>query len=362
MLLRSCCAIALLMPPLAIAQAAHTPQSGAGRKVYDYFCYQCHGYNGDARTVAAQSLAVRPRDFTTTRPEALSREQMLRTVRHGKPRSPMRGFGRVLSDAEIEAVVDYVRGTFMQPRRTAHRYHTEANGWRDHDRHRDAFPFATGEVPIDTPWEALSRNQRAGRSVFLQACVTCHEPVRRSPSRAWKADAVTYPKNPETCDGCHDSSRHLHAGAAVPGAERPPRAFGAHARPPAVRLTPEARSGQKVFLENCAFCHAADGTGANWIGGFLDPPPRNLVAPGFLDAVDDALLRKRIREGLPGTAMPAWGEVLDDGQIGAVVRYLREVVAQHPATGTGAAVAPGTGPGPATATPARLGWRRAPAP
>ena len=313
------------------ALAADTPTAAeAGRRVFDYYCYQCHGYNGDARTVAAQFLRVKPRDFTRTRPRDLTRDAMIATVRDGKDGSPMRGFSRVLKPAEIVAVVDYVRRKFMGAPRSDHRYHTVANGWPDHQRHAAAFPFAEGRTPIDEPWESLTDTQRAGRKVFLAACVSCHEPVRASPTPVWESDAVTYPKNTETCDGCHDSSRHLHANASLPRATGQRTAFSVHADAPVRPLSQTGAAGRVLFLKNCSFCHAADGTGRNWIGAFLDPPPCNLVAPGFLESLDDAKLADRIRKGLPGTSMPAWGGILTKEEIDAVVRYLREVVAQHP--------------------------------
>ena len=43
----------------------------AGRSVYNFRCYFCHGYSGDARTLAAEFLSPPPRDFTDTDPEAL---------------------------------------------------------------------------------------------------------------------------------------------------------------------------------------------------------------------------------------------------------------------------------------------------
>lgn len=320
---------ALLLATNTLA-ASPPAASDTGRRVFDYYCYQCHGYNGDARTVAAQFLRVKPRDFTRTRPADLTRDAMLKTVRDGKDGSPMRGFSRVLKPAEIVAVVDYVRTKFMGAPRTDHRYHTVANGWPDHRRHAAAFPYAEGRLPIDRPWESLTETQRAGRKVFLAACVSCHEPVRTSAAPVWESDAVTYPKNTETCDGCHDSSRHLHENASLPRATGQRTAFTVHADAPVRPLSSAGAAGRALFLKNCSFCHAADGTGRNWIGAFLDPPPRNLVAPGFLDGLDDAQLAERIRKGLPGTSMPAWGGILSKTEIDAVVRYLREIVAQHP--------------------------------
>ena len=47
--------------------AAHSRDAGeheAGRRVYNFRCYFCHGYSGDARTLAASMVQPAPRDFT----------------------------------------------------------------------------------------------------------------------------------------------------------------------------------------------------------------------------------------------------------------------------------------------------------
>ena len=38
-----------------------------------------------------------------------------------------------------------------------------------------------------------------------------------------------------------------------------------------------------------------------------------------------ALLRQRIRDGIAGTSMPAWKDVLDDTQIDHIVAYIGAV-------------------------------------
>ena len=56
----------------------------AGRAIYNYRCYFCHGYSGDARTLASTYLTPPPRDFTRSAPEALARDTMLRAVTGGR--------------------------------------------------------------------------------------------------------------------------------------------------------------------------------------------------------------------------------------------------------------------------------------
>jgi cytochrome c oxidase cbb3-type subunit 3 len=119
-----------------------------GRTLYNYRCYFCHGYSGDAKTLTSTYLNPAPRDFTRTDPASLSSQTMIETVKAGKPGTAMHGFTRVLTDQEITAVVEFVRSEFMLEQRANTRYHTASNGWPNHDRYQNAFPFATGAIPL----------------------------------------------------------------------------------------------------------------------------------------------------------------------------------------------------------------------
>ena len=281
-----------------------------GRDIYNYRCYFCHGYSGDARTLASDYLLPPPRDFTATAPESLSRETMIATVTAGKPGTAMHGFARLLSAAEIAAVVDFVRAEFIEHQRVNTRYHTPANGWPDHQRYRDAYPFVSGELALDLPQEQMTPAQARGRQLFLGACITCHDRAPAAdPGDAWSKQSISYPRN-----NFSYSEIDAVSGASI---------YARHDIPPPVsELSAAAAAGKMLWQENCAFCHAADGTGENWIGSFLEPKPRNLTDSDFMRGMSRELLLARIRDGLPGTSMPAWKDVLDDGQIRQIISYI----------------------------------------
>jgi cytochrome c oxidase cbb3-type subunit 3 len=135
----------------------------------------------------------------------------------------------------------------------------------------------------------------------------------------------------------------------VPGQANPPpvdavsgaSVYAKHEVAPVVPgLSARERKGEALFQANCAFCHGADGTGRNWIGQFMEPKARDLTA--FSEATMPASrLKHVIREGLPGTSMPAWRHVFDDDQIEALAAYVRralfvpteEATARHVRTG-----------------------------
>ena len=62
-------------------------------------------------------------------------------------------------------------------------------------------------------------------------------------------------------------------------------------------LTETEQRGETLFQQNCAFCHAADGTARNWIGSFMEPHPRNLTKSAAMDSMTRTRLRTVIRDG-----------------------------------------------------------------
>lgn len=163
----------LLLAGLLLASEASL--SGPdGRAIYNFHCYFCHGYSGDGNTVAAAMLSSRPRDFTASDSNVLSVQRMRQALTEGISGSAMGPFSDRLSAEEIEAVIAFVRDEFMLKARENTRYHTAENGWPDHQRYVAAFPFVLGQIPLDAD-EQLSPEQRAGKRLYLSACVSCHD-------------------------------------------------------------------------------------------------------------------------------------------------------------------------------------------
>ncbi|MBF0295664.1 MAG: c-type cytochrome [Magnetococcales bacterium] len=296
----------------------------AGRAIYNFRCYFCHGYSGDARTLAASYMAVPPRNFLASDPQEFPPERLENAIAHGRPGTAMPGFASLLSSEEIRQVALFVRETFMTRRLPNTRYHTVENGWPDHDRYRDAFPFVTGQTALDTPEAELTPDLKNGKRLFMGACVTCHDRARVvNDGPVWETRALSWPRN-------RYSHRDDPTSPPATDAMASATPYARHDRPPALPdPDPVERLGEQLYQKNCAFCHAADGTGRNYIGTFLDPHPRDLTQPGLLANLD---LEAVIRDGLPGASMPAWAGVLSGDEITAIARYVRRVFAAPAAT------------------------------
>ena len=299
----------------AVAATPPPPESALreqGRAVYNFRCYFCHGYSGDAKTLAASFLTPPPADFTQATPQTLPLARIEASVRGGRAGTAMKPFRTVIPDSEIRAVAFFVFDEFVRRKAPNTRYHTVENGWPDHDRYRAAYPFARGEISLATPPETLTKAQQAGRALYLGGCVSCHDRGKPDSKRLeWNSRPLSYPRhnydhrNPEVDAATSATPYHLH--------DLPP---------PLEKPSATVLRGRQLFQQNCAFCHAADGTGKNWIGRFMEPPARNLTDPAIMATMTRARLTSTIREGLPGTSMPAWKSVLTDKEIADLVTYV----------------------------------------
>jgi cytochrome c oxidase cbb3-type subunit III len=167
---------ALAAALLAFAYAgAFASDIERGREVWNFRCYFCHGYSGDARTLAASYLAPRPRDFQASDPREFPLPRLERGIREGVPGTSMKSFRGILSDKEIAQVAAFLRSEFLEKRAPNTRYHTKEAGWPGHERYADAFPFARGDIALDTDENTLDAAGRRGRKLFLSTCITCHD-------------------------------------------------------------------------------------------------------------------------------------------------------------------------------------------
>lgn len=102
-------ALGLALGVAGSAQAADTKQ------VFEFYCAQCHGVNGDGKGInVGKDFATDPRNFTNAADMAKRTDDDIRTViKDGGPaisKSPlMPPWGATLSAAEINDLLAYIR-------------------------------------------------------------------------------------------------------------------------------------------------------------------------------------------------------------------------------------------------------------
>jgi cytochrome c oxidase cbb3-type subunit 2 len=117
------CALVLALTGAALwLSRASVEAQPRGKAVYDAHCVECHGRIGKGDGPSAAYLVPRPRDFTTGKYKIRSTESgtmpsdddLIGSVRRGLYGTAMPGWDRILSDADISDVVQYVKSLSPQ--------------------------------------------------------------------------------------------------------------------------------------------------------------------------------------------------------------------------------------------------------
>lgn len=94
---------------------------------------------------------------------------------------------------------------------------------------------------------------------------------------------------------------------------------------------PEA--GKPIYEKKCWWCHGETGEGNGPAAKYLSPPPRNFANGIYKYKTStyeeifpfDEDLYRAISEGMPGTSMPGWKDVLKDREIRDLVAYIKGI-------------------------------------
>ncbi|MBI3149119.1 MAG: c-type cytochrome [Betaproteobacteria bacterium] len=100
---------------------------------------------------------------------------------------------------------------------------------------------------------------------------------------------------------------------------------------PAAAKPGTADKGKGIYDQRCTWCHGAEGDGAGAAKEFLNPPPRDFtggnykIKSSFFDDMvpSDEDVFRMIRDGMPGTAMPGWSDLLSEQDMWDLVAYVK---------------------------------------
>ena len=141
-------------------------QIDRGKVVYDKYCSQCHGYEGDGQGYATPRLKPEPRDFTSgkykfrTTPNGKlpTDADVIRVIKEGLPYTSMPGWPQI-SDPDIQNIVYYLK--------------TMAPDWQNPDSYGE--PYTIPAPPTITP----DSIERGAEAYVAQGCGACHGDLGR---------------------------------------------------------------------------------------------------------------------------------------------------------------------------------------
>ncbi len=128
-----------------------------------------------------------------------------------------------------------------------------------------------------------------------------------------------------------DLGRSLYARNAYRQPTEPwqPAPYQPIAWPPGSDMPPDAPLAERVYAERCAICHGPNGVGDGPAAPSMIPRPTNFTLGQFKykstpagQPPTAADIAATIAKGLPASAMPYWGDVLSELEIGALVELV----------------------------------------
>lgn len=322
--------------PIADASAGERPQKGGEIRpgvIYHNYCSVCHGDRGDGRSRARGSLVPPPRDFTSG--GELSRETMITIVTHGKSGTAMTPWKTQLNAKEIEAVVDYVRSSFMvvasDPRLQHGRALYAQNCAVCHgDRGQGSSLPVGGPVP---PRDLASPQSRAELS---------RERMIGSVTNGRQGTAMAAFANRLSAQDIEAVVDYVRAGLMIPASESisGTRAHGGREldsdaksktttgpttnmnQPMPEQLIGDPTKGGKLYMVTCITCHGKKGDGKGPRAYFINPKPRNFTETASRASLNRPVIYAATSMGKHGTEMPAWSKVWGKQEIADVSEYV----------------------------------------
>ena len=98
-----------------------------------------------------------------------------------------------------------------------------------------------------------------------------------------------------------------------------------------LKTPPPPMSPAETYKALCERCHGEKGDGEGKVAWYLDPSPRDLTKAAFMNSKPRERFVNSIQEGVAGTSMPSWKNVLKPEQVNGVLSYVLTTFTKEPA-------------------------------
>lgn len=345
--------------PVHAARPAPTPA-----QLYQSHCASCHGDEADGRGRTRKNMNPVPRDFTTPQAtQELTRERMIAAVKNGVPGTAMASLKKQLSDAQIAAVVDHVRNTYMRPSVTdasrGRRIYARVCSVCHGDQGKGSMFASPNLKPAPRDFTSPAAKEDLTRDRMLASVAqgrpnTAMQGYARRFSQEDLEAVVDYIRvsimrvqEPATAPGAHahaatgapaKNAGHDHGDHGDHGAHGDANDHAAHGhggaqavgkdgridmrKPFAKGLKGDPVAGQKFYDANCATCHGVKGDGQGPRAYFINPKPAVFTDAKTRAGMNRPVIYDGVALGRRGSEMPAWDKVLTPQEIADVSEYV----------------------------------------
>ncbi|MGE0885910.1 MAG: c-type cytochrome [Blastocatellales bacterium] len=304
-----------------------TPLVTKGRQLFfEKNCYGCHKIVGLSAGTLGPDLSDVGKKF---KPDYLM--ESIVEPRANSATSFMPKFN--LSDEEVKALV-----VFLKSRRGINFSETSLDRYRA-SLNKGKESSASGQPQLVTGSANPLAESAAGGSMLAMgeklindhSCLACHKLGARDGGIAPDLSFEGLLKDEKWTMAHFRDPRSRIADSIMPTFNFPDSEYEAMtAYLMSLKTPPALNDPAGIFSTLCSRCHGDLGNGKGMIAVYLDPYPRDLTKAGFMNSKTEDRLINSIKNGVRGTSMPAWGQLLNDEQIRGVLDHIQKNYVKDP--------------------------------
>jgi len=279
-------------------------------KTYQLLCSQCHGDYRQGNGPVAEWIYPIPKNLNNSVYfKNLTKENAKNSIVHGIKGGPMppwgeigdgkerEGFTPMLNNEEVDQLIDWI---FSLPAE----YIEEQKVLKWEYEPKDILKELNQEKEIHTPPQTLTPAQTRAQ-IWDQIPVS----INQYQAALQPRPNLTHELTVDDVFECIPEG--IHKGCYVKKKWYTEK---------------NIKDGEDLFLLNCSICHGRQGDGSGLRAGTMtESKPRMLTNLDWLGTRDDLRLLRSIKYGVPGTAMPAWGDVTSAWQRLQLVVFIRSL-------------------------------------
>ena len=289
---------------------AGTPNVNRGRKLfYAMNCYGCHKIDGMSEGTLGPDLTEAGKKFKV--------DYLWESVvepRANLATSFMPKFN--LNDADVRALV-----VFLKSRRGVNFAETSL------DRYKAHVENVAVVIPPGTAGE------KAGEQLITdRACTACHKLGQRDGGIAPDLSYEGLIRDNSWMMDHFVNPRSRMPDSIMPSFRFPEEDFQRiTAYLGSLKTPPPAMTPAETYKALCERCHGEKGDGEGKVAWYLDPSPRDLTKAAFMTSKPRERFVTSIQEGVPGTSMPTWKNILKPEQVDGVLTYVLTIFTREKA-------------------------------